>query len=339
MGDYMSLSLKPVDRLMDAITAATNSSVAISVVVPVTERHDNLAEIYEMYAAVLNRIGRSFEFIFVLDGGFEEAARQLEPLQASGAPIRVLTLPRSFGEATALTVGFEQAQGEILITLSSYFQVMPQGLVNVVKMIDEGCDLVIARRFPRVDPWINRIQTRGFHFLTSWLTGVGFHDISCGLKGIRKRVVREIHLYGDLHRFLPLLAYQRGFRVAEVDIPQHPADGRTRIYRPGIYLRRLLDILTLVFLFKFTKKPLRFFGLIGAGAFGGGFLISLVLAIQKILGLTALADRPLLILGVLLMVLGVQIGSIGLLGEIIVFTHAKKIKDYAIETFLRAPQE
>jgi len=152
---------------------------------------------------------------------------------------------------------------------------------------------------------------------------------------MKRRVTRELPLYGDLHRFIPLLAYQKGFRIIEVDVPQHPADSKLRMYRPGIYLRRLLDIFTVVFLFKFTKKPLRFFGLIGAGLFGVGFFISLVLALQRLLGPVSLGDKPLLILGVLLMVLGVQTGSIGLLGEIIIFTHAKKMKDYAVEKFLK----
>ena len=123
--------------------------------------------------------------------------------------------------------------------------------------------------------------------------------------------------------------------MAEVPVPQHPQDGRMRVYRPGVYLRRLLDILTLVFLVKFTKKPLRFFGLIGAGLFGVGLLVSAILAVDKLVGAAALADRPLLILGVLLMVLGLQTGSIGLLGELIIFTHARKMRDYAVEKILK----
>lgn len=330
----MSLSIEHKEQPIDASTTTEKSSVVVSAIVPVAERHDDLAEIYRSHADVLKKIGRSYEFIFVLDGGFETVGRTLEPLIAMGEPIRILTLPRNFGEATALTVGFEQARGEFLITLSSYLQVVPEGISTVLKMIDKDYDLVVTRRFPRIDSWINRIQTRGFHFIISKLTGVKLHDISCGLKGLKRQVAQEIHLYGDLHRFLPLLAYQRGFRVAEVSVPQHPLDGRIRVYRPGVYLRRLLDILTLVFLFKFTKKPLRFFGLIGAGLFGTGFSISAILAVQKVLGMTALADRPLLILGVLLMVLGVQTGSIGLLGEMIIFTHARKMKDYTIKKLL-----
>ncbi len=331
----MSPSVKPVDRPAEYLRADEQPAVAISVIIPVSERHDDLVEIYRTHSKALGAVGRSFEFIYVIDGRFAATAQQLEPLIALGEPIQVLVLPRSFGESTALSLGFERARAEVLITLPAYFQTVPEGIQQVLNRLDEGNDLVVARRWPRVDPWINRVQNYGFHLLTRWLTGVQLHDLSCGLKGIRKRVVREVHLYGDLHRFLPLLAYQRGFRVAEVCVPQHTQDGRMRIYRPGIYLRRLLDILTLVFLFKFTKKPLRFFGLIGAGLFGAGFLISLVLAVQKILGLTALADRPLLILGVVLMVLGVQTGSIGLLGEIIIFTHARKMKDYTIEKVLR----
>lgn len=162
-----------------------------------------------------------------------------------------------------------------------------------------------------------------------------FQDSSCGLKGLTKRVIRELQLYGDLHRFIPFLAYQKGFRIVEIDVEQDPANTNTRIYRPGVYLRRMLDILTLAFLFKFTKKPLRFFGLIGGGLFASGSLLTFSLGVQKLLGWTALSDRPLLLLGVLLMVLGVQTGSIGLLGEIIVFTHARKLKEYSVERILR----
>lgn len=330
-----SQRIQEKERSVSGLESFEMKSGFISIVIPVVERWGNLAEIYEVHSKVLKIAGLPFEFIFVVDGGYEESTENLRCIENSNGHLRVITLPRQFGEATALAVGFEQAQGDVLVTLSSYLQVAPEGLLEVLRMLDKGFDLAIARRHPRVDSWINRIQNLGFHFLTRRLTGVQLHDISCGLKAMKRPVVREIPLYGDLHRFLPLLAYQKGFRVVEVDIPQHPADRGTRIYRPGVYLRRLLDILTLVFLFKFTKKPLRFFGLIGAGLFGAGLLISSVLAVQRILGLTALADRPLLILGVLLMVLGIQTGSIGLLGEMIIFTHARKTKDYNVDRILK----
>lgn len=308
---------------------------AVSVVVPVTERNDSLCDIYLSHAEILTGLVKSFEFIFVLDGGFESARHSLEGLIAKGEPIHVISLQRHFGEATALMVGFQHAKSDMFITLPAYFQTLPESLQLVVNSLNEGYDLVVTRRHPRRDIWINRLQNYVFHFVVRYLTDVNFHDMSCSLRGIRKQVIHEVQLYGDLHRFLPLLAYHRGFRVVEKNVLQHPADCHSRIYRPGVYLRRILDILTVVFLFKFTKKPLRFFGLVGAGLFSGGFIISMILAIQKLFGLTGLTDRPLLILGVLLMVLGVQTASIGLLGEMIIFTHARKLKDYAVQKILK----
>lgn len=316
-------------------SAAVRAAVDVSVIVAVADRCGSLDEIYRAHAAVLDRAGRSFEFIFVVDAGFEGAAERLGGLVAQGKPIRVITLPRRFGEATALTLGFKEARGDVVVTLPAYFQAVPEAISIVLDRLDLGEDLVVGRRWPRTDSWLNRVQNVGFHAITRRLTGVGLHDLSCGVRAMRQAVTREIHPYGDLHRFLPLLAYQRGFRVGEVEVPQHPTDRRPRLRRPGVYLRRLLDLVTLVFLMKFIRKPLRFFGLIGAALFGAGFAISLVLAVERLLGTTALADRPVLILGVLLMVLGVQVGSIGLLGEIIIFTHSRRMRDYAIREVLR----
>lgn len=322
-------------EMEDSLTSQKQVAVQVSVVVPIVERCGDLFEIYRTHAEVLRQKGYSFEFIFVVDAGFERNGQEVDSLVTSGEPVRIVQLARTFGEATALEIGFDQARGEKIVCLASYFQTIPDGLEQVLDGLDQGYDLVITRRQPRTDFWVNRLQNVVFHFLVGWFTGVRFHDLGCGLKGMHKRVARELQLYGDLHRFLPLLAYQKGFRITEIDVPQHTADQKARVYGPGVYLRRLLDILTIVFLFKFTKKPLRFFGLIGSALFGAGFVISLFLAIEKMLGPVALADRPLLILGVLLMVLGVQMGSIGLLGEIIIFTHARKLKDYTIQQFLK----
>jgi glycosyltransferase involved in cell wall biosynthesis len=315
--------------------AGASRIVSVSVVVPVSDGCDDLTEVYWTHAEVLRRMGRSFEFVFVIDGGVERAGEPLRSLQRAGEPLRVLQLPRMFGEAMALRVGFEAARAEVIVTISAYLQVTPDGLRHVLEVLDEGADVVLGRREPRGDPLFNRLQHQAFHFLTRRLIGSPFHDISCGLKAIRRHVTREVHLYGDVYRFLPLLAYHRGFRVVETPVAPHVRNRRTRIYRPGVYLRRLLDILTVAFLFKFIGKPLRFFGLIGAGLLGAGFVISLTLVVQRTFEATALADRPLLLLGVLLMVLGIQVGSVGLLGEMIVFTHARRIRDYAIAKILK----
>jgi glycosyltransferase involved in cell wall biosynthesis len=334
MRDASMPALDPVARPSDAPARTDGGSTLVSVVVPVTERCDDLAALYRDHAGVLRGSGRAFEFVFVVDGGFEAVVPRLEALARAGEPVRIVRLPRHFGEATALMVGLGRARGELIVTLSAYFQAAPAGLEALLARLGEGWDLAVSRRHPRVDSWINRLQNWGFHALTRRLSGVDLHDMSCGLRAMRRPVAHELELYGDLHRFIPLLAYQRGFRVTEVSVPQHADDTRTRLRRPGTYLRRLLDILTLVFLFKFVKKPLRFFGLIGAGLFGAGLAVSLALTVERVLGITALTERPLLVLGVLLMVLGVQVGSIGLLGEMIVFTHARHLKDYAIDKIL-----
>jgi len=331
----MAVLTKESSIVPNSITLGRSKGVGVSLIVPVTERCEDLEEIFRVHRDILDRRGVTSECIFVVDQEFERDADTVRALAHHDDSVRVIQLSRAFGEATALGVGFEQAVGDIVVSMPSYFQTTPEGLDALLDALEGECDVAIARRWPRDDSWINRLQNAGFHYVVRRFTGVTFHDLGCGLKGMKKHVAREIPLYGDLHRFLPLFAYQRGFRVREVDVSQHQADQSTRLYKPGVYLRRLLDILTIVFLFKFTKKPLRFFGLIGSGLFAMGFGLSFFLALERLVGVSGLADRPILILGVLLMVLGVQTASIGLLGEIIIFTHARKMKDYAIEKFLK----
>lgn len=310
-------------------------AVEVSVVIPVTESCGDLVEIYRVHMDILNHRGVVSEFIFVIDGGFEREGDLVRAMAYHEPSVRVIQLSRPFGEAAALAVGFEQSAGDVVVSMPAYFQTVPEGLDALLNGLDDGCDMAVSRRRPRHDGWINKSQNFGFHFVVRWFTGVTFYDLGCGLRVMKKQVVQELQLYGDLHRFLPLLAYQRGFKIREVDVLQHQANESTRLYSPGVYLRRLLDILTIVFLFKFTKKPLRFFGLIGSGLFATGFGVSFYLLCERLMGMGSLADRPLLVLGVLLMVLGVQTASMGLLGEIIIFTHARKMKEYTIKKFLK----
>lgn len=322
----------PVSKVLP--TEVRSSRPDVSLIVPISEQAD-LRNFYETYAEVLQKAGYSFEFVFVLEGDFPRLADDLSDLKRMGAPVNILALARSFGEAAALTAGFSQAMGRFFLTVPTHFQVVPEGVTDVLRSLEEGNDVVVARREPRVDSFLSRFQDTAFSLLSRRLTGVALHDLACRLTALRPEVARDIHLYGELHRFIPLLANRRGFRVSEVAVPQHPDDSRLRVFGPGVYLSRFLDLMTIYFLTKFTKRPLRFFGLVGATLFCAGFVIALTLTVQKIAGLGDLADRPLLVLGVLLMVLGVQTGSIGLLGEIIVFTHGSRHKDYRVERVLR----
>ena len=309
--------------------------VTCSIVVPISERRDDLRELYLQHARVLSENGYAYEFIFVLDGPDQETLEVLKTLKKEFPSVHVFVLNRWCGEATALAVGFKKAQSSIILTLPSYFQVEPSEIPKVLeKLAEDETDLVISFRDPRIDSRFNQLQSWVFHKVVRMLTGIRFRDISCGLRAMKHAVVEEVNLYGDLHRFFPVLAYQQGFKIAEVHVRQSRHDVKRRMYGPGVYLRRLLDVLSLFFLFRFTKKPLRFFGLLGSGLFGAGTIITAYLGLFRLLGYGGIAGRPLLVLGALLMVLGVQLFSIGLLGEIIIFCYARDFREYQIKEIL-----
>ncbi|MCP5004246.1 MAG: glycosyltransferase [Planctomycetes bacterium] len=306
----------------------------ISIIVPVVERYDDLSKLYFEFSSAFDKLEVSYEFIFVLDGEFDDAYHVLQGLKKEHSSMKIIKLSRNHGEAVALSIGLEVAQGDYVFTLASYFQVEPDTVKAVWDGLNKGYDLVLTRRFPRIDSRLNRLQSFMFHWLIQKMTGTYFHDISCGLRGMKRSVFEEINLYGDLHRFIPILADKYGFRIKEIDAKQRKEDIALRLVRLGSYPRRLLDILTVFFITKFSMKPLRFFGLIGMSLFGTGGVICAYLTLYRLLGMGGIADRPLLLLGVLLMVLGIQTLSIGLIGEIIIFTHAKNIKEYNIDEFL-----
>lgn len=305
------------------------SEILISVIVLVSERPEPLAEIYEEYSAPLRNSGRSYEFLFVSEPWFKRLAEPLEDLVDRGEPIRVLHMGQAAGETALLKLGLSHSRGRIILTLPSYRRIEASGVEGLISAVEQGADLATARRWPRSDPWVNRLQTRLFHSTLAGFAKGKLHDVACGVRAIKREVFDEIALYGDFFRFLPLLAITEGFRVVEVNAPQHQADRSMRLYRPGIYLRRIIDVFGLFFLLRFTEKPLRFFGLIGSVAGSSGALILLVLAVQRLDG-QGLADRPLLLLGVLLVVLGIQAIALGLVGEIIVHLHASRRRPYRV---------
>lgn len=306
----------------------------VSVVVPISERHDDMRLLYNLYADELKKLGKDFEFIFIVDGHFPAAYEDLKNLKNNGNPIKIIKYARTFGESNALMEGFEQAKGDKILTLASYMQIEPCDLDKVFSAYDEGNDLVITRRYPRKDPWANRIQSSVYHFIIRKLTGSSFKDITSGVRLMSKKILSEFNLYGDLHRFIPIFAIRQGLKVKEVNVTQRKEDTQVRLVKPGIYLRRVLDIITLFFLVKFTKKPLRFFGLIGSSFFITGGIITSYLGVLRVLGRIELANRPLLLLGILLIVFGLQIFSVGLIGELIIFTRAKEIEHYRIEEII-----
>lgn len=304
----------------------------IDVLIPISERAGDIARLHEQYATALASAGVEARYIYVLDGPFEAAAEALEELRARSTNVTVVQLSRRFGEASAIMAGHAVGEAERILILPAYAQVDPAGLGAFIAELDDA-DLVVARRWPRVDSTANRIQTAIFGWLVRVASGTSFHDLGCGVRAVRREVLAEQALYGEQHRFLPILAEMAGYRVVERDLPQAVEDRDRGLQPPTNYLKRVLDLLTIFFLTRFTNRPLRFFGTVGAVSGLLGALLLVVLVIQRMLG-TPLGDRPALLLGSLMLALGLQVFAIGLVGELLVFIHARSVKKYKIREIL-----
>ena len=301
----------------------------ISVIVPITERPEDLVELYHEYSEPLAESGRSFEFVFVAEPWGRKLTEPLLDIASQGQPIRVFQVGQTMGEAALLRLAAAHCHAPVVVTLPAYRRVQASALEDLIQGLQDGADVVTARRWPRHDAWFNRLQGWVFHGLLGSFTRPRLRDVACGVRAIRRDVLMQLPLYGDFFRFLPLLAAREGYVVSELAVPQHERDTSTRLYGPGVYLRRIIDLLGLFFLLRFTEKPLRFFGLLGSllATVGGGVLA--VLLYQRLNG-QGIADRPLLLLGVLLLVLGIQAVALGLVGEIIVHLHASGRRSYRL---------
>jgi hypothetical protein len=310
----------------------------VTVILPIPRDLDESRDEIERISAELRRLRRSFEVLVVVTRDAEGIA----DWRPSAPEVLVIEVGSDIGESTALALGFERARGAMVVTLTRYPQVEMAALAPALEAIEEDrADLVVSRRHPRHGSWANRLQSRVYHRLVWWLTGSGYQDLGCGFRVMKGSVARELDLYGSLDRFVPLLAHNLGLRVLELEVAQFRGDRPHRLHGVRAIATGFLDALTILFLTKFTRRPLRFFGPIGMalGAAGGAILAYLLA--YRLFGYGGIADRPLLLLGVLLTVLGVQSVSIGLLGEIIIFTHARRLRSYRVLreiSFSRAQQ-
>jgi glycosyltransferase involved in cell wall biosynthesis len=310
---------------------------SLSVIVPVgARRAADMGALYREYRSNIAATGAMYEFIFVLDGPRPEARRALETLLREGEEFTIVNLTRNFGEAAALTAGFERASGGTIVTLPAYPQIDPADIRKLLAGLSTA-DMTIGYRWPRYGNALDRFRRSAFHGLVNWVTGARLRDLGCGARAMRRQVLEEIDLYGDQHRFLPILAMRLGFRVSEMPMRQSAQDRHARIYRPREYMHHLLDLFSIFFLMRFTKKPLRFFGMLGAATFGVGAVLIAYLGMDRLFLSEPLADRPALLLAALLLVLGMQIFALGLLGELIIFTHARGLKDYRVEEVIQYP--
>ena len=306
---------------------------SLSVVVSVSERADGFPEVLDGYYKNLAKYELDFEIIIVLVPEYDSLIESLTSKNEQMDCLKIISLNRNYGEAGLLKIGIDNAKYDHVLTLPPYEQVSPDSIGVILDALGEN-DAVIVNRFPRYDHRLNRIQSFIFKGFLKMLAYDVPKGPGCGIRLSKKEVFQEIKLYGDLHRFFFMLASQLGFRVLQLDIPQSQADTHRRTYSIRTYLSRLLDILTVGFLTRFHQKPLRFFGAGGAvstfiGLAGLGYI-----GIERIFFSVPAADRPLLVLFSLFLVLGIQLIAIGLVGETIIFTSSRKNKEYRIKKII-----
>jgi glycosyltransferase involved in cell wall biosynthesis len=298
----------------------------ISVVVPLLNEERSLETLYDEISRALEPLDDDFEVVFVDDGSTDGSLGVLTRLHHEHANLVVVHLRRNFGKAAALQAGFLEARGDVIVTIDADLQDDPAEIPKLLAKLDEGFDLVSGWKTRRNDPFARRLFSRIFNWSTGVISGVHLHDVNCGLKAYRAEVLQGMRIYGELHRFIPVLAAYRGFRIAEIPVNHRPRQhGRSR-YGPERYLRGFFDLLSVTFMGRYRHRPLHLFGGLGVLMGAVGFVILTYLTVIWFWG-SAIGHRPLLTLGVLLVVVGIQFVSLGLLSELITSQHEERMDE------------
>ncbi len=301
----------------------------ISVIIPLYNEQESLPELYRELVSAMEAITDQAEFIFVDDGSNDGSFSVLRQLQASDSRIRLIRFRRNFGKSAALSAGFRLAKGDVIVTLDADLQDQPAEICRLIERLDQGCDLVSGWKKNRRDPISKRWPSRIFNLVTAFLTGVPLHDINCGLKAYRRQVIREIKVYGEMHRYIPVLASYRGFAVAEVPVEHRPRLHGATKFGASRFLGGFFDLLTVIILNRYSSKPLHIFGIVGVLLFAAGFMIEAYLTVRWWQGVY-IEGRPLFMAGILLLIVGVQMVLFGLLAEIIAYS-SRREDDYSVE--------
>jgi len=294
----------------------------ISVVVPLLNEEESIEELYQQLTAALEAMGRSYEIIVVDDGSTDRSFALLQQLHARDPRLKVIRFRRNFGQTAAFSAGFDRAQGAIVITIDADLQNDPNDIPLLIAKLEEGYDVVSGWRVHRKDKLLSRrFPSVVANRLISETTGVHLHDYGCSLKAYRSEVVKNIRLYGELHRFIPAMASWLGVAVAEVGVNHRPRQfGRSK-YGLSRTIKVFLDLLTVRFLLSYSTRPIHVFGTLGLLASGFGVLLGLYLTVLKLFFQQNIGDRPLLMLAILLVMVGVQLITMGLLGEMVARTY------------------
>jgi len=299
----------------------------LSIVIPVKDEEESLPILYQEILAAVKPLKKTFEIIFINDGSTDQSPKIIQKLHQKDKKVKIIQFRGNLGKSAGLSAGFEKAKGEIIITMDADLQDNPKEIPRFLKKIDAGYDLVCGWKKRRYDPPSKVIPSRFWNFLTSKLSDVKLHDFNCGFKAYRKNVAKSLNIYGELYRLIPILAAEKKFRITEI-----PVHHRSRRYGQSKFgwdrfLKGFLDMITVIFLTKFIKKPAHFFGSLGIVLFATGFLIEFFIAYLRLTTGSIQSRYPLLMLGILLIVVGVQLFSTGLLAEMLVFLNQKKSKE------------
>ena len=318
------------EELASSPTPSTEAVIEISILVPVLNEEGTVQELARSVASVLDAIGRSFEIVFIDDGSTDATSQYVKAVHVEDRRVKLVRLRRNFGKAAALCAGFEHSSGKIVITMDGDLQDDPREIPKFLEKLEgESLDLVSGWKEVRKDPISKRYPSKLFNWVTRKLAQVDLHDFNCGFKAYRREVVEQIALYGELHRYIPVLASRKGFIVGEITVLHHPRrHGKSKYGWDRLY-KGLLDLITVLFITKYTRRPLHLFGLIGLLALSVGVGINSYLAVLWMLG-NSLSNRPLLLLGVLLMILGIQVLTTGLLGEMVTFKNFRRSDTYTV---------
>ncbi len=293
------------------------TSPYLSIVIPLYNEEESIPELFENIRTALKDLRRPYEVIFIDDGSTDGSFEVLKTLHKGNKTVRIVRFRRNFGKSAALSVGFAEAQGTFVVTMDADLQDDPAEIPGLVEAMGDSFDLISGWKKKRFDPISKTIPSRFFNFVTAKLTGIPLHDFNCGLKAYRKEVIKEINVYGELHRYIPALAHWAGYRVGEKVVQHHPRKyGHTK-FGLSRFFKGFLDLLTVLFNTRYVKRPLHLFGVWGIISFLVGGFIDLYLSIEWLRGETALSNRPLFMVGFFLVIIGVQFISIGLLGEMI----------------------
>jgi glycosyltransferase involved in cell wall biosynthesis len=308
----------------------------VSIVIPVFNEAENIIPLYHALRSVMQGVGQTWEVIFIDDGSTDTTYRTLEQLHRQDESLRVIRLRRNFGQTAAMVAGLDHARGEVIVTMDGDLQNDPEDIPLLLSKIEEGYDLASGWRVDRQDSLSRRFPSKLANWLISLTTGLYLHDYGCTLKALRREIASELNLYGEMHRFIPALAASLGAKIIEVPVQHHPRKYGTSKYGIARTVRVLLDLMTVKFLSGYFTRPSHLFGLCGIVAMLGGLCVVGVLGLERIFGQTGLVDRPLLLLGILLTIIGTQFITMGLLGEMVarVYHESQAKPIYAVREIL-----